>query len=678
MTSNIAVSLLTVATILFSFGSFLAFLASGQGHESFESAVIGLVLSGLGWALGSVLCYLVPQLRSMSSVAKGSRLLLTVLFSAMAALWPWVGPGTIGLVVIFVAFFSLGALVPALITLKAEEPEALRDSYAKALIGSALGAALSAAIGSTAGVGALFLFASATALLAPLFEGVLFFKEVSMRRWFVLPLVAGALGLSFVAPSKWSSAPPTASVGAAPPFAIDAVFQFRKEKKFDVFALGRRSTSQFARLSADSLTASLKSLTVANSQFEDESGVMLPAGIELTIHGGNGRRRLAGESRRFDMIQILVPTAVEERALPIWEVSSDTMLTVEAFRLYFDRLKDDGFLQIVGPLTGAKAQSTLATMAEAWKKSARPDVDIHAVAVTSDAGKTVHSVILRMKSFTREERDRLGEILDVGTEKNSWILVSDASGAVLSDDRPFVEPLFQVQSMRVSSQNVFWIAIVFIFGLIAWVAMQERRKGLASRWQTASVATYFAGLGLSFAFFQTYFVMRAMRGWGMPIIAAALVLSALFVSRAAGATLMAGHPRRRYGVRIQPLVNFVFAVLLTYLGAALFEPLVANGSEWISAFVGMSVLIPFGLLGGSFFPNALEEASEKLAPKVLSLLWALYIAGTALGVFSAIVIGFENGLDVVFLSGLFCFAWVAIFSGLVRPWNVRKTTGPLS
>jgi hypothetical protein len=138
--------------------------------------------------------------------------------------------------------------------------------------------------------------------------------------------------------------------------------------------------------------------------------------------------------------------------------------------------------------------------------------------------------------------------------------------------------------------------------------------------------------------------------------------------------LFPGHARRRFGVRIQPLANFVFAALFTYLGAALFEPLVASSSEWVSAFVGMSVLIPFGLLGGSFLPNALEEASEKLAPRVLSLLWAIHVAGAALGVYMALLVSLESGLDVVFLAGLFCFAWVAIFSGLILPWNVRKTT----
>lgn len=680
MTSNVAVSLYAIATILFSFGSFLAILGADRGSESFESAVIAIVLGGLSWALGSVLGYFVPKIRSITPAATFARMGLTILFAAVAAAWPWVGPGALGLVSIVVAFISMGALMPALIILKAEEPEELRNAFAKALIGSALGAALSAAIWSAAGVGSLFLVASAAALLAPIFEGHLFFNGSAARRWAFVPMVLGVLGLSFTAPSKWTRPEEAPATAVSLPFALEAVFQFRKDKKFDTFVLGQRAISRYAQLPVEALQSGMKSLTVVNSDFDDEDSASLPSDIELTSLGGSGRRRLAGESRRFDLIQILAPTSGLERSGTVMEESFETRLTVEAFRLYFDRLKDDGFLQIVGALQGPKGQATLATMAEAWKKSARPDIDLHAVAVSDETGTTIQSVILRMKPFTREERDRLGEILKVGskTEPTAWMLVSDASGMVLSDDHPFIDPIFQMGSLESSSKLIFWFAIVFVVGLIVWIAMQERRKGLASRWQTASVATYFAGLGLSFAFFQTYFVLRAAREWGMPVIAVALVLSALFVARAAGATLVAGHPRRRFGVRIQPLVTFVFGVLLTYLGTTLFEPLVATGSEWISAFVGMSLLIPFGLLGGAFLPNALEEASEKLAPRVLSLLWALYIAGTSLGIFGAMALGFESGLDVVFLAGLFCFAWIAIFSGLVRPWNVRKSGTPIS
>lgn len=663
MASNVAVLLFSFSTILFSIASFQT-----VGSDSFEHSILLLVIAGLSWSAGSVVGYFVPAMRESAS-----KKAVTIRWSAVALMAlsiltaPWVGAGSLGFVVGVVAMFCSGLLLPATIGLKSDEIESAREAYAKSLIGGALASAVSAALLAWRGTGPLFPLAAAALFLAPILEPALFFAEQNFkRRWAAVPLAVLAIAAAFIVPGP--SGISVEEVTVAEPYGATAAYEFRDGRKLDVYVLGTGAVHHASRLNADTIQKSVRTLTATELQVGAEApSVNHP---EISVQGGSARRRLAAESRRFDLIQILLPTAVPE-SHPRLGASAEGTVTVEALRLYFDRLKDEGMLQVIGRSSGADGQAVLSTIAEAWKKSARRELDLHAVAATSEGGKTLETVIVRMKPFLREERDKLGGILKVGKADSglNWMLVSDASGEVLTDDRPFVG---MVSAASTEARVVMWAAILAVLGLIGWVAMQERRKGLASRWQTASVATYFGGLGLSFAFFQAYFVLRAIRGWGMPSIAGPLVLAAIFVSLAAGATMFAGHPRRRFGVRIQPLANFVFAVIFTYLGSALFEPLVASGSEWLSAFVGMSVLIPFGLLGGAFLPNALEEASEKLAPRVLSLLWALYVAGISLGIYGAVSIGLENGLDGVFLAGLFCFAWVAIFSGLVRPWNVRK------
>ena len=51
------------------------------------------------------------------------------------------------------------------------------------------------------------------------------------------------------------------------------------------------------------------------------------------------------------------------------------------------------------------------------------------------------------------------------------------------------------------------IALLSFVGIVFWIVSHERRKEITSRWQTFSVATYFGGLGISFAFFQVFFVL---------------------------------------------------------------------------------------------------------------------------------------------------------------------------
>lgn len=664
---NIAVLLFSLSTVMVAIASF-----KWAGERSFESAVTMLVVACIAWAAGSVMGYLVPAVRQLlTKNALIVRWSAVGLFAVIACIWPWVSSESLDFVLISIIFLAAGVFVPSVMSLKSEEPEQMREAYAKSLMGAAVGSLVSVVILECRGVGSLYPIAAFAVLLAPSLQPDLFFATTPGRkRW----IASGVAVLAAVAAVFAPQSPATVAEGSAPAATVfvasENVFQFRPDRKFDVYVLGVGAANLISNLKSTTVESSIKSLTATEQQPAVKS-IAIP-GVEATIKSGNGRRKLSAESRRFDLIQVLEPIEGIDRSEPRFAARAESALTVEALRLYFDRLKDDGFLQILGRQTGTSAQSTLSTIAEAWKKSARKDVDLHAVAVTSDEGKTLETVIVRMAAFSREERERLSDQLQIGKPGGmTTVLVSDASGAVLTDNRPFGEAVIESSDL---SRIVMWIAILALLGLIYWVARQERRKGIASRWQTASVATYFGGLGMSFAFFHVFFVLRAIRGWGMPTIATGLVLAVVFGSMAAGALLLAGHPRRRHGVRIQPLANFVFAVMFTYIGAALFEPLTASGSEWISAFVGMSVLIPFGLLGGAFLPNALEEASEKLAPRVLSLLWAIYAAGTALGIYLALLVSLDNGLDVVFLAGLFCFAWVAIFSGLVRPWSVRKST----
>lgn len=397
------------------------------------------------------------------------------------------------------------------------------------------------------------------------------------------------------------------------------------------------------------------------AQFQGEQ----KPGAVRTVISGADRRALAAETRRFAVIQVILPS---DEAAPSGVFDEGTW-TVEALRLYFDRLKDDGFLlltpQLASPFDLSVSQARLTTLAEAWKKSARRDLDLHAVSVKSSKGN-LEAVLVRMKPFLREERERMERLLGANDSQRAYPLVSDASGSVLTDDQPLAQSGIEL------NRPVFWSLLVAIVMLIAGVSWQERRKELASRWQTASVATYFAGLGLSSAFFIAFFLMRALRTWGVPSMAMGLAMLTILLSNAAGAAFFAGAPGRRSGVRFQPLANFILAVMFTYLGALLFEPLARSGYTWLSALIGMTVIAPFGLFGGAFVPNALEEAQEKLAARALVLVWALYAVGTATGLYAGFVLGLKNGLDAVFLAGLFSFLWVAIFSGLLRPWNVRK------
>lgn len=681
MVSNISVLLFSLSTFQMAFGVFRALQAN-----SFEMGIIGLFAACVIWALGAVCSrsWPVAKLATLRWVAFGVILLATVS-------WPWVGNGVVGWILLVLAALASGMMLPLHIQYSESEPELMRDAYSKMLLGGGIGGISAALIETLFGTGGIFVFAGAALVLAPFLDPKNFFHtgSLSKARYAVLPISAVLLLMVGFAPSQWSNenvAESQSSLSSEQSFGSELVLapsgDASANRKADLFVSGLNVAGHLKQISQDLLNARVRNITAVEespAHFDAISEFKAPPGVAFQFVTGDGRRVLLAENKRYDIIQILTPPNLGGTDFRQSDLTSPKgSLTIEAIRLYMDRLKEDGVIHIPRAIYGDWAQSALATFAEAWKKMAKANVNLHVLAVgkaplpNSSEPLQVQTMILRLKPFLREERDSAGVNFRVSDEPNgnAWILATDGSGMILTDDRPTVAGGWARSTF---SDLLIAVALVSFSGIVFWIVSQERRKEITSRWQTFSVATYFGGLGISFAFFQVFFVLRATRTWGVPEVAMALAMSAIFISLSAGATIFASHPKRRFGVRIQPLANFVFAVLFTYLASALFEPLVASSPVIVAIFIGMSVLMPFGILGGSFFPNALEEASEKLPPRAIPLLWAMYALGTGIGIYAGAYVGIAYGLDVAFLAGLFCFAWVAIASGLIRPWNVRKT-----
>lgn len=678
MVSNISVLLFSLATFQIGFGVFRTLESL-----AFEQGVFSLVIGCLCWSLGAVASRAITgrnpyRMRWLSFV--------TILIAAGS--WPWIGMGIIGWSLLGLAAFMSGVFIPSHVRY-VEQSEALRHAYGRMLFGGAVGSLSAALIDMLFGVGGVFAFAAAAIALAPFLESSIFFGEALSKyeklRFGALPVSALLLVLVGLAPDP-QLAPQAQNESALPTsFGNELAFGSGEPRKLDILMAGPDLIEHVRLISEDVLKERVRSLTLfeekaANLKSLEE--MQVPEGIELKVLGGDVRRFLRSENRRFDVIQILTLKGLGE------SVGKDSIInpeharvTAESVRLFLERMKEEGVLHFPRTVQGQWAESLMATLAEAWKKLARPNVNLHIIGIAdaSEGALVLRTAMIRLKPFMKEDRDAAEKSLGILSPETSsgtssgqyrWVLATEGSGIILSDDRPILGHAWSKGPL--SNVLIGFIALLFC-GIVYWIVSQERRKEITSRWQTFSVATYFGGLGISFAFFEVFFVMRAMRGWGAPEMALALAMSAILGSLALGATVFASHPKRRYGVRIQPLANFVFAVLFTYLALALFEPLMISSPVWLACFIGMSVLIPFGILGGSFFPNALEEASEKLPPRAVSLLWALFALGSGVGICGGAYVALTYGLDLAYLAGLFCFAWVAISSGLIRPWNVRKT-----
>ncbi|MBK7891449.1 MAG: hypothetical protein IPJ84_11555 [Bdellovibrionales bacterium] len=668
MKSHLGVGFIALSTAFFA----IALYSVAESVSSDRAFVVGMTMA-LAWAIGAVVASIVGKDLRHSGRLQVSGVVVLALAQMVLA---FVSPiGLSAIVVTAGVGICAGFLLVTMVCSHLElhrQAEPMREAFVAFLGGKGAGflfGAVMVAIVDAAHRTSLFSI-SAALVLVPLAAGRL--SEAVETRSRAVRGIAG--GLIFVAllllvsPAKTELSTTVEKTEASAVDLVRAPYLVRPGRGLHVLLAGMAS--------AEAVKSHLESgargvMAVVNGEHLPAGYFDLKAGegVELSVSSGSGRRRLESEARRFDLIQVFLES--ESKAGKSME-QTQGLLTVEAFRLYLDHLKQDGMLQLVPPaegLTGKRAQAVLATLSEAWKRSGRKDVDLHSLVVGHLSTSEVDVLVVTLKDVLKEERDHLGGFFRVGQNERGWVLPSDSSGPVMTDDKPFLKEMapggLEGWLLGAASATV-------LIALIAWITAKERRKGVASQWQTFSIAIFFGGLGLSFALFSTFFEMRAMRDWGRPELASALVVAALSVFSALGAQLFAGHPKRRFGVRIQPLANFVFAALFAYLAGAVAEPLVASGGEIFSILIGASVLIPYGLLGGPFFPNAMEEAAEKLHPKSMYLLWASFAAGASLGLYVGTSLSVSAGFSAVFLAGVFVFAWVAIIGGLVRPFSLRK------
>lgn len=668
MKSHLGVGFIAVSTTFFATA-----LYSVTEAVSADSAFATTLILALGWALGAIIASTLGNERRHLGWLRAAGLACFALAETGMAFVEPTGSIAIGIIAVqgVLAGFLLVTMVCSHLELH-RDVASMRASFVAFLAGKGAGFLLGGIMVSLVSPEQRnsLLPMSAVFALIPLAAGHLVEATESRLRLFR----GGAICLMLVAViavlSSGKIVFPKNELNRETPV-VDLVrvpYLVRAGRGLDVFLIGRvpaDAVKSHIEAGARGVTA----VVSAERLPPDYLALQTREGTALAIFSGSGRRRMETEARRFDLIQIFLESEfVSGKSAE----QTEALLTVEALRNYLDHLKPDGMLQFLPPaegVTGRRAQAVLATVAEAWKRSGRKDIDLHSIVVGHLSSSEADVMMVTLKDVLKIERDRFGEQFRVGQSERGWVLPSDSSGPVMTDDQPY---------LRAGTPGGFlgWIlgtaAAVMLIALTVWIAAKERRRGVDSRWQTFSIVVFFGGLGLAFSLFSTFFEMRAMRDWGRPDLASAVLLAALAAFSALGAQLFAGHPQRRYGVRIQPLANFVFAAVFAFLAGAVVHPLVASGGEIFSFIIGTSMLIPYGLLGGAFFPNAMEEAAGKLQPKSMYLLWASFAAGTCLGLYIGTSLSASAGLSAVFLAGVFVFAWVAIIGGLVRPFSIRK------
>jgi hypothetical protein len=450
-------------------------------------------------------------------------------------------------------------------------------------------------------------------------------------------------------------------------------------------------------------------LRVIRGDFRDFSGDLYGG----ESRSGLGRSWLAGEVRRFDLIDLTHQGAQPAGAFGIGE---DYRFTVEAFREYLGHLTDDGLLCvnlfiIPPPRTELRI---LATLASALEEMGVREAGEHVAAIRSWGTITMvakrtpltPAEIAVVRRFGQERRFDLAWLPGASArESNLFVRTRDtdyfrAFHAILTPadrEKFFSDYLFDVRPVRdeapffslflrldkladiyrtMGSKWQFFLeegyllpamfVQVMVIGLVVVCLPLLAKKGNGNeqagrRGDTpeSRLLPYFALLGVAFMFVEVALIQKLILPLEQPPVAVAAVLAALLVSSGCGSLLS-----QRFSSLERPATLLVLA-LLVLLGAIFLPWLIELAQPWPlllrSAFFCCLTALP-GSLMGIPFPAGLRLLG-RTTPGLIPWAWSVNGTVSVLAPLLALLIAMSAGFRGVLVIGAAAYFLASLLLG---------------
>jgi hypothetical protein len=443
-----------------------------------------------------------------------------------------------------------------------------------------------------------------------------------------------------------------------------------------------------------------------NQRFGDFTGHLdqLP---NVTFINDEARSYIARQDESFDIIQLSLIDTWAATAAGAFVFSENSLYTVEAWKLFLDRLNPKGIITVsrwYSPFRGEIHRLTslaAASLAQIGVESPRghimlvktknvgtilvsPDPfstdDVHRIEKVS--GKMGFEVVLTPEHATDELLGKLATGKDLERITSEFPLNISPP----TDDSPF---FFHVLRLRDLFHRELWdagwktfnlkavfvvgslflvILILTIASIIGPLAMTTRRQSLRGGWP---LLLFFGSIGMGFMLVEISQMQRLTVFLGHPTYGLSVVLFALLVSSGMGSfstRSVAGDLRPASAkLRLGLLVVVVGAFgLVTPPAIRLLEAV--NMPARIAASVG--ILFPLGFFMGMAFPLGMQLASSRAA-SLTPWLWGVNGATSVLASVLALILALSFGISFSFWVGCGCYI-LAFLAFLLASRTERK------
>jgi hypothetical protein len=386
-----------------------------------------------------------------------------------------------------------------------------------------------------------------------------------------------------------------------------------------------------------------------------------------------GRSFLTRTDTRYDLIQISMVDSWAATSAGAFALSENYLYTVEAFRLYWNRLSGTGMASVSRWMMAQHLVEGVRLVLLAQEALRQEGVTEPARHLAVVQGAAVATLMMSRSPFTDADRAALGRASAERGFVPHWppgeatpqgsslarLLAEGGDGSSFAergldvspptDDRPFffqavpilgnVDPAL-VARLSVNEQSVILLRrLVMVVAALA-LALFLLPFAFGGRIRAPELwkgSGYFTAIGLAFLLVEAAWVQRFILYLGHPSYATTVVLAALLAGAGAGS-----FTARRTAVRTAANWAIALPVALAIVNAALDPVFQATLGAAFPARVGVSLLLlaPSGFLMGFGFPMGMIRFGDEAKAWYWALNGAFSVLASVLSLAAAMAVGF--------------------------------------
>ena len=457
-------------------------------------------------------------------------------------------------------------------------------------------------------------------------------------------------------------------------------------------------------------------LRTVNGRFGDFTG-HLDSNPKVTFVNDEARSYIARTDEHFDIIEGSFIDTWAASSAGALTLSENSLYTVEAWKLFLDRLSPDGVLSFsrwYAPALPAEAYRLTSLAAAALRAHGVDDPSSHILLAGNlrhDLGRDQIGAVTILVSNSPVSSAELEQFESVSRQMQFQVILSpryalntlfselatgqDPStiGALLglklsapTDDSPF---FFQMKPLRnsfrttltdnsghfrsylQSGERVAGLLLIVTFLTLLFVLLPLFRKTQNETLsRSVPYLVFFAAIGFGFMLIEISQMQRLIILLGHPVYALSVVLFTLLLAGGLGSltTRTVGSSDRSAIIRMSVLVLLLLAFgFVTPRASSAFS----SSPTPVRVAVAVGILFPLGFFMGMAFPLGLRRAEgdfDALMPAFWGINGATSICGSVL----AVVISMNSGISSSFWTGFWCYT----LSFCAYLWVVRSSLRP--